>query len=228
MGKSVPCYRKVHGPALADGTLGGDSAFPSRTVTVEEGIVKMSHAPLPNGRWRRPALPIPPATTTPFVELQMSPLEVLSKMAGGTTFRVPTAGRSTKASASGTSAVSHALGHVKDELQQALAFAYACESATGWQAVEEMAVARLERELGGDRRTKELVTGKNVFRIRLVLQDVFREVIVRHRPKPQAMLAKAARMRKADYVELYRAIAGVLHTIALEGATTAVKALRRK
>lgn len=159
---------------------------------------------------------------TAYANSRRDPLEVLSMLAGGTTFRVPGAGGGRTV---GKDDLAHCLGFVKDRLAQCLALAVATHSDGEWSEVLALAYPKLLSELVSTPDTSHLVRGKKRHRVRIVLRDAFIECTCTGKLPPVRDRAKAAKMRWGDYLTLLDEAKGFLKTWALVGAHVAVRAL---
>lgn len=193
--------------------------YPARFGPPEGGWSKLP--PVPAFHRKRPAQPL---RKTPYTAGPRDPLEVLARLAGGTTFKTPTVGRSTRGQSIGTDDIAHALGHVQEPLCQRMAMAIACQSVAEWPQVQELAYPVLVRMLTGNHNTRALVTGWRRHRVRLVLYDVFHDLVLMRAPV-WSEAAKRVRMRRGDYVGLHEAIAGALESYAQTGAYVACRVL---
>jgi hypothetical protein len=154
-----------------------------------------------------------------------TPLEILSRLAGSTTFKEPTVGRSTRGHSITNEDIAAALGYVKDPLQQRLALALACQTDAEWPAIRRLASAKLVRQLLGSHATRSLVAGKLRYRASVVLHEAFHDLALLRDPRPTPEGAQRLDMPPRDYRKLYRVVAGFIETLAQEGARTAVDAL---
>lgn len=193
--------------------------YPVRKGPPEGGWATLP--PVPPFKRRKPAQPL---RKTPYQPGPKGPLEVLGRLAGGTSFKTPTVGCSTRGQAIGTDDIAHALGFVRDPLAQRMALAIACQSVGEWRDVQQLAYPILVRHLTGNHNTRALVVGWRRHRIRLVLHDVFHDLVLMREPA-WAEAAKRVRMRRFTYIELHEAIARVLESFAQTGASIACRAL---
>jgi hypothetical protein len=154
-----------------------------------------------------------------------TPLEILSRMAGGSTFREPSVGRSTRGYATTTLDIAAALGYVRDPLEQRLALALACQTDAEWPAVRQLATPPMMRQLLGSHATKSLVRGKLRYRASVVLHEAFHDLALVRHPQPVPEAAKQLDVSPRDYRALYRVVAGFIETTAQSGARSAVEAL---
>lgn len=176
--------------------------------------------PVPEWKPRRPGLQ--PRLATPWCDDGRDSLEVLALLAGGTTFRLPATGGGSRTLT--VEDVAHALGHVRDPLQQRLARALACQTISEWPTVQVLAHPPLLEHLTGYHATRALVLGANRFRARLVAHQAFHDLALLRMPNLHEA-ARKTRMRAGDYAELYAAVCGQLESWAREGAATACRAL---
>ncbi|GHH52457.1 hypothetical protein [[Pseudomonas] boreopolis] len=133
------------------------------------------------------------------------PLELLSRMLVGSSYRVPVEGRGTLPPLS-ASDIAGAVACMRDELQKEVAVAVA----TRGDAVAAARVAmRAYRGIANGIRhatPRPLDLGKPAdrWRLRLVIFDAARELMEPTARQPYAALAKACRMRRAAYVQAHR------------------------
>lgn len=154
-----------------------------------------------------------------------TPLEILSRLAGGSTFREPSVGRSTRGHATTTLDIAAALGYVRDPLEQRLALALACQTDAEWPAVRQLATPPVMRQLLGSHATKSLVRGKLRYRASVVLHAAFHDLALVRHPQSPPEAAKQLEMQTRDYCKVYRVVAGFIETTAQSGARSAVEAL---
>lgn len=154
-----------------------------------------------------------------------TPLEILSRLAGGSTFREPSVGRSTRGHATTTLDIAAALGYVRDPLEQRLALALACQTDAEWPAVRQLATPPMMQQLLGSHATKALVRGKLRYRASVVLHSAFHDLALVRHPQSPPEAAKQLEMQTRDYCKVYRVVAGMIETTAQSGARAAVEAL---
>jgi hypothetical protein len=183
---------------------------------------KMPHQPI---SIVRPQQQIAPRRAMAYVDAGKTPLELLSRLAGGTTYRTPDTGRSTRTGGAGVDDLAHALGFVTDPLEQRLALALACRTDAEWPQVQELATPQLRRMLLASHQTRAMVAGAMRYRIRLVLHDVFHDLALARPPRLPRQSAKRLQMPVRDYKAMYKAIAGFVETRAHAGAHEAIRAL---
>ena len=160
----------------------------------------------------------------PWTDGRPEPLEILSRLAGSTTFRVPAGGGKATISIDD---ISHALGRVSERLSALIAGAIACGRVKEWPQIHAAAYPRLHRQLTDDRRTRQLVVGAKRYRIRLVLHDAFLD-LVHQREVNWTAGAKKCRMQRRTYRELHHAVTGYLRTEAVSAAHEAMTHLFNK
>lgn len=154
-----------------------------------------------------------------------SHIEVLSRLAGGTTYRTPDGLGAQRGRGMGVDDLAHALGFVRDPLDQRLALAFACGTDAEWAAVQELAAPLLLKQLLGSPSARTLVLGAKKYRARLVLHDAFHDLVLARAPHSVKEAADRVRMSVRDYRLLYKGAAGFLETRAQEGARVACCAL---
>lgn len=162
---------------------------------------------------------------TPRADTGKTPLEVLSRITGSTTFKEPSNGRSTRHGGMCTLDIAGALGYVKDPLQQRLAMALACMTDAEWESIQALAFPRLLTQLLGSHATRGLVGGKKRHRARLMLHTVFHDLALCRTPMHVTVMAKALDVSPKDCRKLYQVTAGFIETEAQAGARTAIDAL---
>lgn len=162
---------------------------------------------------------------TLIIDKRRTPLEVLARLAGSTTFKDFSAAHSTRAPGVTTLDIAAALGYVKDPLQQRLALALACQTDVEWMEVQRLAHPLVMKQLRGSHATRSLVAGKLKYRARVVLHAAFHDLALVRQATDEPSAAKQLDMLVKDYRKLYRVIAGFIETNAQEGARTAVDAL---
>ncbi|MGC1550514.1 MAG: hypothetical protein WA777_18485 [Rhodanobacter sp.] len=195
--------------------------YPKRKGAPEGGWPTMPEAP----KWtaRVPLRKAPRGAA--YTDSPKSALEVLSRLAGATTFKEPTTGRATGGRTITNEDIAHALGHVHDPLVQRLALAIACGTISEWPRIQQMAYPLLVQDLQASHNTRKTVTGANKYRIHLVLHHVFFDLALQRLPTSAFEAAKTCRMQVRDYKALYKAIAGFIETKAQEGAHIAKRVL---
>lgn len=153
-----------------------------------------------------------------YQDSAVTPMEWLAQLAGASTFKAPTVGRSTKPTRMTTLDVAAALGCVENPLKQQLAYALATMTATSWPMVQKLAWPLLIEQLLASHRTRAIVAGRRKLRARLLLHVVFHDIALRRPARDAVAGARMLGIAVRDYKALYRAIAGFLDTYAQEGA----------
>lgn len=160
----------------------------------------------------------------PWTDSRPEPLELLGRLAGNTSFRLPASGGSATLT---TEDIAHALGCVRCERSKAIAMAIATGNEHAWGQVHRLAYPRLISELQGDRRTRLLVAGANKFRSRIVLYDAFHDLVA-CRDANWKQGAVRTGMTQRDYKVLYHAVSGFLRTGAVGASHEAIQRLFRR
>jgi hypothetical protein len=177
--------------------------------------------PLPKppepGPFKRPAPPEQSTYLTPWGTDDRDPLELIARLAGGTTFTEPSVGRGTSHAYVTSETIAGALGYVKDPLAQRLAMAMACQTTQEWRHVQQLARPRVLAHLRGSYKTRHLVRGYKRFRAQLVLFDAFHDLALK-RAVSWRDAAANANMREEDYRLLYQHTAAYLESLARTGA----------
>ncbi|KRG43038.1 hypothetical protein [Stenotrophomonas geniculata] len=151
--------------------------------------------------------PVPPVATARAKKVEeRDPLELIARMVVGGSFRIPTQGRSTAAMLSAAD-VAGAVGMMRDPVAKQAATAVALRS-------EGQALVLLGRSAArrvfrmcrafGDAGPLRLDDPADRWRLRLVLQDAVNDLVWPERKAPSHAAARAAKMRKADYLRVYR------------------------
>lgn len=167
----------------------------------------------------------PMPTDATYSRAAKEPLEVLSRLAGGTTFRMPDMGRG--CSALTDVDIAHALGCVSDPLKQCIACAAACQSASEWPKVQDLLHVEVLRRIGSGRWTRRLIAGPNRYRARLVAHVAFHDYVLLRAPALKKS-AQATRMRTDEYSDLYWMVRGIIESLAQDGAAEACRLLFRE
>lgn len=197
-----------------------------RKYPVAKGPPEGGWAKLPPRPVFEPRAPKRQAPRIAYASGSKTPLEVLSRLAGGTTYRTPDSGRSaTGGQGIGVDDIAHALGFVRDPLEQLLALSLACRTVAEWGEVQRLAFPLLLKELLASHTTRALVAGPMRYRIRLVLHDVFHDLALERAEREPKQSAARIKMQARDYSALYKRIAGFVETKAQAGAHAAKCAL---
>jgi hypothetical protein len=194
-------------------------------------VYPVRHGP-PEGGW--PTIPKPPewvrrgAAKDPprgaaHADGPRTSMEVVSRLAGGTTFKEPSIGRSTRGLTLTNEDIAAAIGYVCNPLVQRLALALSTQSTLEWPEIQKLAYPILVQQLQASHNTRAIVAGHRKYRVKLVLHDVFFDMaLLRYQRVPRES-ARRLRMTARDYNALYKKIAGFIETQAQEGAYEACK-----
>lgn len=186
----------------------------------------------PEPRYRRRVAPLPTLTV---VELPAaggyedhpphSKQEVVERLAGNTTFRLPSSGFGGRPTTT-LDEIDFELAHAEGtQLQRVLAYAVATRDARLWPEVLELAYPHLVKVAARSPAHRGLVTGTRVVRLRFVLFDAFLALVgVPIAPKHRR--AREARMQLQVYIRLYDLVTRELQAEADEVIIHAVEALR--
>lgn len=167
--------------------------------------------------FERPVPPDQPTYVSPWGTDDRDPLELIARLAGGTTFTEPSIGRGTSYAYVTSETIAGALGYVRDPLAQCLAMAMACQTTKEWRHVQQLARPRVLAHLRGSYKTRHLVQGFKRFRAQIVLFDAFHDLALK-RPISWREAAMNASMREEDYRLLYQHTAAYLESLARTGA----------
>lgn len=168
----------------------------------------------PAARVARDRVPVPEPT------LQRDPLELIARMLVGGSFREPSNGRSSIQPLTSAD-IAGAVGLMRDPVAKQAAVAVALRGQGVSLASLGRALARrVMRQIQWERRNgAELALRMDEpadrWRMRLVLQDAVNDLVWPERRVAAQVAAKAAKMRKADYLRVY-GIAAVALGQALE------------
>lgn len=161
------------------------------------------------------------AVVTPHVVGARDPLELIARLAGVTSYRVPVEGRSSRPTL-GTNDVAAALGFMRAPLERAVAEAVATQSVDGaaMERLVDAAEAEVRRSVQA-LRPVPLVTNRGTAGaeiLRRAIRDAAIEVVQPYADiPPTAAQARAAKVRKATYLAVHRCAVSVLQE-ALAGA----------
>lgn len=146
------------------------------------------------------------------------PLEILATLAGSTTYRVPTEGRSTVEPGITAIDIAHALGAAPNKAGAHMALAIACQRKHELATITQLVYPSLLRELRDQRHFPGVVAGPKKYRIRLVLPEAFRDVLHPHPRRPLKPVAKSVQMNESAFRFLHRHIAAFLESEAADAA----------
>ncbi|MEF3081882.1 hypothetical protein V3391_06605 [Luteimonas sp. SMYT11W] len=162
-----------------------------------------------------------PQAVTPHVAGERDPLELLARLTGVSSYRVPVEGRSSRPTL-GTNDVAAALGFMRSPLERAVAEAVATQQCCGpaMERVVDAAEAEVRRSVQA-LRPVPLETGKGTAGaeiLRRIIRDAAVKVVQPYAEQTStATLARAAKVRKATYLAVHRCSVSVLQE-ALSGA----------
>lgn len=152
-------------------------------------------------------------------EITRDPLELLARMVVSGSYRVPVEGRATLAPLSSAD-VAGALGMMRDPLAKAAALAVALR-AEGMDLARfgRLALQRVVRALQhhDGHVPLELDCPADRWRLRLVLQDAADDLVWPERKRPSAEAARAVKMRKGDYLLVYKIAEGTVRQALEDG-----------
>lgn len=162
------------------------------------------HAPPapPAARVVRDRVPVPEPT------LQRDPLELIARMLVGGSFREPSDGRSSMPPLTSAD-IAGAVGLMRDPVAKQAAVAVALRGQGISLASLGRALARrVMRQIQWDRRlgsgpVLRMDDPADRWRMRLVLQDAVNDLVWPERKVSAQVAAKAAKMRKGDYLRVY-------------------------
>lgn len=146
------------------------------------------------------------------------PLEILAMLAGRTTYRVPTEGRSTIEPGVTAIDVAHALGAAPNKAGAHMALAIACQRENELGNITHLVYPSLLKELRNQRHFPGVVAGPKKYRIRLVLPEAFKDVLHPHPRRPLKPVAKRVMMNEAAFRFLHRHISAYLESEAAAAA----------
>lgn len=191
---------------------------------------RLAGSPAP--RYRRRVTPTPVITVATLPSAggyenhpPHSKQEVVERLAGNTTFRVPSGGFGGQPSTT-LDDIDFELAHTEGtRLQRALAYAVATRDARLWPEVLELAYPHLVQVAARSPAHRALVTGARVVRLRFVLFDAF-QALVGTPVAPKHRRARDAHIQWPVYAKLYDLAARELQAEADEVINNAVTALR--
>jgi len=158
-------------------------------------------------------------TKLPGPEVTRDPLELLARMVVSGSYRLPVEGRATLAPLSSAD-VAGALGMMRDPLAKAAALAVALRAeGVDLARFGQLALQRVVRSLhhhDGQVRLR-LDSPADRWRLRLVLQDAADDLVWPERKRPSVEAARAVKMRKGDYLLVYKIAAGTVRQALEDG-----------
>lgn len=183
---------------------------------------------------RQRARPAPPPAATVLLLLPTGGYEdqpphsnqaVVERLAGTTTFRMPSSGFGGKP-ATTLDEIDFELAHAEGtRLQRALAYAVATRDARLWPEVLDLAYPHMLQVAARSPMHRPLVAGRRCIRLRFVLWHAFQD-LVGMRTGPKQRRARETRMQLQAYIRLYDLTARELQAEADEVIYNAVTALR--
>ncbi len=142
------------------------------------------------------------------------PLELIARFMVGTSYRAPVEGQATRKT-SHANEIAGAVGYMRSGLQRDVAVAVATRAEGGdLSRLAVVAFQAVVREVVHLRpRPLDLRDGADRWRLRLVVYDAVHELVWPERGSRQSLgaMAKAAKMRKASYTQVYRCAMSVLN-----------------
>lgn len=147
-----------------------------------------------------------------------STLELVARLVGTSSYRVPLQGRGTK-QALCTSDITAAVGYMEDALERRVVMATATRAESA--EIARMAALAYRRVVRVIRRQPgqplDLSKGEDRWRLRLVVYDAALHLVWPERRPPMNGLAKAAKMRAQSYRVVYRCASSVLQEVLNNG-----------
>lgn len=146
-----------------------------------------------------------------FTTERPSPLELIARAVGTSSYRVPVEGTSTKPTLR-TSDIVAAVGYMGDRLEQQVTLAVATRAEASqiarMSALAYRRVARVVRAL--PHRPLDLAKGADRWKLRIVVADAAYHLVWPERRPPMSELARQAKMRRATYCDVYLCASSVL------------------
>ena len=150
-----------------------------------------------------------------------SALEMVARIVGTSSYRVPVEGKGTKQVLS-TSDITAAVGYMDDALEQQVVMATATRAES--PEIARAAVLAYRRVARAVRQRPEqpldLRKGADRWRLRLVVYDAALHLVWPERRRPMNDLAKAAKMRGRSYRTVYRCASAVLQEVLNNGTAS--------
>lgn len=155
-----------------------------------------------------------------------NPLELISRMVGVSSYRVPVEGVGSKPTLQ-TSDIVAAVGYMKDRLEQCTAMAVANRAeAPEIARVSSVAYRRVIRGVRAlPDRPLDMGRGADRWRLRMVVFDATHDLVWPERRQPINELAKVAKMRRRNYRSVYRCASAVLQEILNNSTDSFMRAL---
>lgn len=155
-----------------------------------------------------------------------NPLELISRMAGVSSYRVPVEGVSSRPTLQ-TADIVAAVGYMKDSLEKRTAMAVAARAEApeiaDVSSISYRRVIRVVRALPD--RPLDLGKGADRWRLRMVVFDALHDLVWPERRRPISDLAKQAKMRRRNYRSVHRCASAVLQEILNNSTDSFTRAL---
>lgn len=147
-----------------------------------------------------------------------SPLELVARIVGTSSYRVPLEGKGTKQAMS-TSDITAAVGYMEDALERRVVMVTATRA--GSEEIARMASLAYRRVVRVLRRQPgqplDLRNGADRWRLRLVVYDAALHMVWPERRRPMNELAKGAKMRSQNYRTVYHCASSALQEVLNNG-----------
>lgn len=152
------------------------------------------------------------------------PMEIISRLAGSTTYQEPGSAHGTRPGMT-TDEIDFVLACVEDRLAADMARSIACHSALSWPDVLRAGYPYLLDAMRADPLLRSLAAGPRRVRIQYVLQHVYHDLAGHRQRGNKQDAAKQCGMRLQTYRRVYGFIERELHGLAHDAAATAVDTL---
>ncbi|GEM_PF-6652579 len=153
---------------------------------------------------------------------RLEPAEILERLAGRGCYVVPHGGRGGKPSPAGTPAdIAHALASSQHTIGKMVALAIVFQSSASFQSIIDQTYAEHLRALQHAPQYAKMLEGPRCARLRLVIQFVMNDLVWPKRAERNATRAKAMKMRKGDFGQIYRYVVSYLEAEAKNAASDA-------
>ncbi len=207
---------------------GCGASTPRQTAADPEIALELAWGDWRRARLNRPAMPERKGVSSRSIRREKGDersdvLEVLSRLLVQSSYRVPTEGKSTRPTLQMTD-VAAALGFMRGRLRKEAAIAVVTRAEGAPLArLSAMATPRVRRKLGALRPAPlDLQKPADVWRLRLVVFDAVSDLVWPERRRSFGELARAAKVRKANYLVVHKCATSVLQE-ALNDAWDALK-----
>lgn len=154
----------------------------------------------------------------PWADEGRDPLELIARLLVGGSYRIPVEGRGTTPPL-GSADIAGAVAFMSDALEKHTALAVATRAEGAALArLSVLAYSRVAPVVTEARpRPLDLSKAADRWRLRLVIYDATHELVWPEHRLPWAVLAKAAKMRRASYCEAHRCATSVLQASLNDG-----------